>query len=276
VSRATAAAAAVALASAVLAGALVACGVPNDGDPRGVASDDIPVGLLAPATTLPIHPPETGPPLFPTTVPSADQRIRVFLVLAAQDRVIEVDRAATVPVPADAPVLERCQAAADVLLQSPFVAERAGGLTTTLTSTTIRCLRVDEQGTLDVEVSELPRVVADQPLGMAQIVLTLTLVDDISGVRVRRDDGEFIRVPLWVGGEAEPGERVDRSDYVQAVGSFAPTDTTTTTAPTTTTLPATTAPTDVTAVDPTATAPPEQTPPTDQPAPPAEGEGAQG
>jgi hypothetical protein len=272
VSRATAGAAG-ALAAAVLAGALVACGVPNDGDPRGVASDDIPVGLLSPPTTQPAAPADTGPPLFPTTVPAVDERIGVFLVLG--DRVVSIDRSALVAVPDGASMLDRCQVAADVLLQNPFVAERALGLSTTLTSTTIRCLRVAEDGTADVDVSELPRDLADQPLGMAQIVWTLTNVNGIRRLRVLRD-GEFIRVPLWVGGETEPGAKVDRSDYLGAITSFAPTDTTTTTAPTTTTVPATTAPTDVTAVDPTATAPPEQTPPTDQPAPPAEGEGAQG
>ncbi len=267
--RGTVGAALAAVASVVVSGALVACGVPNDGDPRGVASEDVPVGLLAPPTTQPLDPPDTGPALFPTTQPAVEQRIGVFLVLG--ERVVPVDRSAVVAVPDDAPVLDRCQAAADVLLQSPFVAETALGVTTTLTSTSIRCLRVAEDGTADVDVSELPRNPADQPLGMAQIVLTLTNVDGINRLRVLREGDEFIRVPLWVGGETEPGARVDRSDYVQAIGSFAPTDTTTTTLAPTTTVPPT-APVAETTVAP----PPEQTPPSDQPAPPAEGEGAPG
>jgi hypothetical protein len=253
----------VALVSCLIAGALGACGVPNDGEPRGIASDDVPDGLLASPTTVTVVPDATAPTLIPTTLPVSTEPVTVYLVIAAQDRVLPVERNG--PPPATS-VVGAAQAAADVLVQSPLSLERLTGLTTTLTSTTIRCLRV-EDGTLDIEVSELPRVIADQPLAMAQIVLTLTLVDGVRRIRVFRESGEFSRVPLWVGGETEPGVPVDRSDYFTAIGSIAPTEATTTTAPTTAPAPVTTA-----AVPVETTAPPtsEQTPPT-EPAPPAEG-----
>jgi hypothetical protein len=261
---------AVATVLGVIAATLGACGVPNDGEPRGIASDDVPAGLLAPPTTRPVAPEETGPPLFPTTQPVSTATIRVFLVIADRDRVYPVERRA--PPPPETPsVLSSAQAAADLLLQSPLPVEEEAGYTTTLLTTTIRCLRVDEVGTLDIEVAQLPSIIADQPLAMAQIILTLTRVGGVNRVRVFRDN-EFFRVPLWAGGESEPGVPVDFSDYFSAVGSPGPPATTTTVVPTTVAATTAVVPVDSTTavpVDTTGPPAPEQTPAT-EPAPPAE------
>jgi len=246
---------------AVLAALLAACGVPNDGEPRGVASGDAPAALLATSTTQPPVVEETGPEVTAVT-PNAPP-ITVFLVIAGQDRVYPVERRADPPA---ADVLDRAQAAADTLLQTLLGPELQAGYTTTLTTTTIRCLRVSDDGTLDIEVTQLPRVLADQPLAMAQIVLTLVRVEGVRRVRVYRQGGDLFNVPLWVGGETQPGATVDASDYYGAIGSRPAPDATSTT---TTTAAATT-----TAVPAETTAPPptEQTPESG-PAPPAE-EGA--
>ena len=257
------AAAVVALVLALLAGGLAACGVPNDSEPRGIASKDVPGGLLAPSSTQPTVP-ETVPDLFPTTAVPVAPPIQVFLVIAGQHRVYPVERRGAPPTN---DVLQAAQGAADVLLQSPLSLERQAGYTTVLTTTTIKCLRVGDDGELDIEVANLPRVLADQPLSMAQIVLTLVrVVPGVTKLRVYRD-GDLFNVPLWVGGETQPGELVDASDYVGAIGSPpSPAATTTTVAATTTTT--TTAPVAETTVP----VPPEQTPST-EPAPPAEGGG---
>jgi hypothetical protein len=201
----------------------------------------------------------TQPPLFPTTTAISTAPIEVYLVKADEHRVVRVERNGPM---VGSPVVDAAQAAADVLLQSPLSLEQQIGLSTTLTSTTIKCLRVDETGTLDIEVAQFPRQLADQPLAMAQIVLTLAEVDGVRRVRLFRD-GQPAPVPLWVGGEAPPGKPVDRSDYVSAITTITlPEPTTTTTTPTT--VATTAAP-----VDTTTTAPAEQTPPP-EPAP-AEG-----
>ncbi len=100
---------------------------------------------------------------------------------------------------------------------------------------------------------------------MAQIVLTLVRVPGVTKLRVYRD-GDLFNVPLWVGGETQPGETVDFSDYFGAIGSpptpDAPSTTTTTTAPAATTTTA--------VAETTVAAPAEQTP-SSEPAPPAEG-----
>jgi hypothetical protein len=247
---------------AALAGLLAACGVPNDGEPRGIASNDVPAGLLATSSTQPPVAEETGPEVT-AVIPNAPP-IQVFLVIAGQDRVYPVERRADPPAP---DVLDRAQAAADTLLQTLLGPELQAGYTTTLTTTTIRCLRVSDNGTLDIEVAQLPRVLADQPLAMAQIVLTLVRVEGVRRVRVYRQGGDLFNVPLWVGGETQPGVPVDASDYFGAIGSRPSPDATSTTT-------ATTAPATTTAVAVETTAPPatEQTPPS-EPAPPAE-EGA--
>jgi hypothetical protein len=239
-----------------LALALGACGVPNDGEPRGVASGDVPGGLLVPSTTQALVPDDTGPALFPTTVINAPP-IDVFLVDSAQDRVVRVDRNNPAP-KAGASLLESAQAAADVLLQPPLSLERQVGYTTTLTSTAIRAVRIDDEGTLEIEVDEFPRDPAEQPLAMAQIIWTLTSVDGVRRVRVFRD-GQPQRVPLWAGGEAEPGRALDRSDYIGAVGTPASPETTSTAAPSTAPVPTTTI------------APPPPEPPPEGEAPPEEG-----
>ena len=239
--------------AAALAVVLAACGVPNDGEPRGVRSADVPDELLAPSTTLSPETVATQPELFPTTLPISTEPIEVYLVKADVHRVVRVERTGPPP---STNVLATAQAAADVLLQSPLSLERQNGLTTTLTTTTIRCLRVDDDGTLDIEVAQFPRDLGDQPLAMAQIVWTLTGLSGVGRIRVFRD-GQPSPVPLWVGGEAAPGKPVDRSDYIGAttsLGSPEPTSTTTTA----TTVPATTT---TVVVDPTSTAPAEQTPP---------------
>jgi hypothetical protein len=257
-------AAAAVVALSALAGMAAACGVPNDGEPRGIASRDVPAGLLAPSTTQSFVPDVTGPVTTPTTeVPDAPP-IKVFLAITGQNRVYLVERRGDPPTD---DVLQSAQDAADVLLQSPLALERQAGYTTALTTTTIKCLRVSADGVLDVEVAQLPRAIADQPLAMAQIVLTLVRVNGVTKLRFFRD-GDLVSVPLWVGGETQPDETVDASDYFGAIGSAPTPQVPSTTTTTTTTAPVATTTTAV--VETTAPAPAEQTP-SSEPAPPAEG-----
>jgi hypothetical protein len=249
---------------AAVAGVLAACGVPNDSEPRGIASREVPGGLLAPSSTQPFVPEETAPDLFPTTVVAAPP-IQVFLVIAGQNLVYPVERRGDPRAPT---VVEAAQDAADVLLQSPLALERQAGYTTTLTTTTIKCLRVSDDGVLDIEVSQLPRVIADQPLAMAQIVLTLVRVEGVTKLRVFRDGG-FVNVPLWVGGETQPGETVDATDYYGAIGTPPSPDATSTTVAATTTSTAP-APAETTVPAETTAPPPAEQTPASEPAPPAQ------
>ena len=76
----------------------------------------------------------------------------------------------------------------------------------------------------------------DERLAIAQIVLTLTLLNGISQV-VFTQEGREIAVLLGDGSESEEGQPLYREDYIDMISGNAPTTTTTTT---TTTIPATT------------------------------------
>jgi hypothetical protein len=247
--------------TAALSVAALGCGVPTDSGARGIDADDVPDGLLAVPTST--TSPRTDVVATSTSMPLPAGSVKVFLVDPLIGRVVPVDRSTTAV--ADGTVLGAAQLAIDVLLQEPLLPlEQAVGLSTTLSATSLRAVRV-EDGVLDIDVSQLPRRLPDQPLAAAQIVLTVTSVVGVTHVRMLRD-GEPFPVPVWIGDFAAPDDPVERLDYLGAIGSVSPPPTTTTTVPTTTTQPTTTMPADA----PESTAVPgETTVPPPEPADPA-------
>ena len=175
----------VAVALAVL---VAACGISGEAEPREVAADDVPFGLLdSNTTTTAPFPPETGVP------------VQVFLV-NSESRLVGVNR-----IVAEANAFGVMQG----LLQPVTEEESAAGLTNNIPEDTT-LLGVDEgsePGTVVVNLSEEFFTIQGpvQIAAVAQVVWTVTDLPGVSGVRfafegeirpVPRGDGETTSDPL--------------------------------------------------------------------------------
>ncbi len=163
-----------------------ACGVRDDSRPRGLATADVPYGLLEEA------PPTTLPPRTPT-VPVVP--VNVYFVRG--ERMFRAVR----PVNAPASVAKALTA----LLFGPEEAEAVQGVRSAIDPTAAVQARALDGGTYLVDLSfEFAQGSAtEQALGLAQIVYTATDVPGVTGVRFSLN-GAPIQVPTLAGSTGDP------------------------------------------------------------------------
>lgn len=169
------------------------CGIDTDSEPRSIARDNVPDGLLE-------APPEPG-----STLPAAEvEEVTVFFLRDDEGESRLWPHTRTVPRPAsEKSVLEA------LLLSPPDEDERAGGLTTAIPSTT--SLETDPErqdgGVLVVNVSNGFFQVQNDSLRLAygQVVCTAAGIDGVQSVLFEVDgdpvpafdgDGEEINAPV--------------------------------------------------------------------------------
>jgi spore germination protein GerM len=170
-----AAAAAVGLAAVGLA----ACGVPTDDRASTAGADQVPFGLLE---REPERPPATVPP-------PAASLIRIYLLDAAGERLVGVDRAVDAGV--DVPVAE----VVDALLLGPTRPESQLGLRTALSRGTISDVGlVGGVANVDLDADFAGLDGATQRLALAQAVYTLTSRPGVGRVAFTLV-GQLVEVP---------------------------------------------------------------------------------
>lgn len=178
--------AAAASAALVVAGSLVACGIPADSQPQAIARKDIPFDLLAPSTTI-VGPGVPGP------------RVPVNVYLVGITGLVPVTRG--VRAPATLP------AALSALLAGPTDTEVADGLRTSITAqTSVSAGPVGfGVGTVDLGGAFGQVGGQEQILAVAQLVFTATSVPGIAKVQftlagrpveVPAGDGTLTQGPL--------------------------------------------------------------------------------
>jgi len=189
-----------ALALACLAGAVAAvagCGAPGGGETRPLPPAEVPYGLLSPT--------ETAAPTTPAPA-AATSGARLYFVDG--DRLLA-------PVPLPSPTgstRDAVEAVLEQLAAGPSEAQRDQGLSNAL-GPEARLRLVDVQGgTARVEVSSsLPDPAPDRlPLGVGQVVLSVTSVPDVRAVQLVRD-GTPLDVPRP--GGARTSSPVTAQDY---------------------------------------------------------------
>jgi spore germination protein GerM len=183
--------AAVAVVVVVLLGA---CGVSTDEEPRTMSPENVPFGLLEPATST------------TTTVLDERRQTGIGIYLVTPDGAL-VQRPRTIvgePSP---------QKAVSVLLEGPNAEEAAANLTTVIPSgTELRAIEPPTEGLVTVDLSSdfLSVTGPRQVQAVAQVVFTLLDVPGVQSV-LFRFEGERAEVPDGNGElTAEP---LNRSDY---------------------------------------------------------------
>lgn len=186
-----------AVALVALATTTAGCGVQLDDEPRAIATDSIPYGLLEPSTTG--GETTSTSPAIPTF-----QETSVFLV-DNNDFLVEVRR----QLPGEVRV------AVVSLLTPPTEAEVNGGLRTAIPAgITLRSVAGPEEGLVTIDLTaEAPEGSPDVPrLAFAQLVYTATAVESVDRV-LFQVDGQAREVPTGEGqSTAEP---LSRTDYRQ-------------------------------------------------------------
>ncbi len=171
------------------------CGLPTDGDPQQLATDDLPADLIEPPeddAERPLPPSETIP-------------IDLYFD-AGEETLVLVTRAQ----PAQANLANVVQ----TLLDGPTEDERDTGLSTAIP---VEWELLDAELTVDTGVAALDLDTGETALtgdelrrAFAQLVLTITLVDGVASVRFL-ENGEPTEVPIDDG--TSEGGTVTRSDY---------------------------------------------------------------
>ena len=141
------------------------CGLRGEEAARPLTPEDAPVGLLSPS------PPAAQPPGT-----SAQQ-----LVFVRESRLVPVTRPAVDVTP---------QTALDDLLAGPTPQERAAGLSTALPAAagSVPLRVVDGTASVDVGGAVLESGRSDQVLALAQVVVTLDALPDVTGVLFLQDE----------------------------------------------------------------------------------------
>lgn len=199
---------------------VAACGIPTDGKPREISRDALPPELIDPQAQ---------------PAPSDDdlQFVTLYLVNAderAGESLVAVQRAA--PVPSDPAEVPR--AIVDALIAaSPDQLGRTDLVNALASDVQVRSAVLGDDGVLDLDLTNLGNVEsALQRLAVAQLIFTLTGLDDPVVRAVRFSvDGKEVAVPIE-GGVAPPGTAVTRADEPSLIPRPA---TTTTSEPATTT-----------------------------------------
>lgn len=212
---------AAALALVVLGGgALGACGIPTDGQPREISRDALPPELIDPSAE-------------PVESDDALQFVTLYLVSTDEregESLVAVRRA--VPMPTDPAEVPR--ALTDALIgASPDQIGRTDLVNALPSDVQVRSAVLGDDGVLDLDLTNLGNVEsALQRLAVAQLIFTLTELSDPRVRAVRFSvDGAEVAVPIE-NGVAAPGTAVTRADDP----SLLPRTTTTTTSSTATTL----------------------------------------
>jgi spore germination protein GerM len=180
--------------------AVAACGIPTDGKPREISRDALPPELID---------------LSAEPAPSDDdlQFVTLYLVNADEregESLVAVQRAA--PVPTDRAEVPR--AIVDALIgASPDQLGRTDLVNALPSDVRVRSAVLGDDGVLDLDLTNLGNVEsALQRLAVAQLIFTLTALDDPVVRAVRFSvDGQEVAVPIE-GGVAAPGTAVARSD----------------------------------------------------------------
>ena len=172
--------------------AVAACGVPDEGDPRELASDDVPFDLLDPGSTT-----------TSSTIPRG-QAATVTIYLVGTERLAPVTRELRRPV--------ELEDVFTVLLEGAAADEEERGLSTAIPEgTDLRRLKLTK-GVLTLDLSEdINEVGADlQQRAIAQLVFTATQFPKVTGVRFRVE-GKAAPVPISDGSlQSRP---ISRRDY---------------------------------------------------------------
>jgi spore germination protein GerM len=188
--------------AAVLVGSLLtACGIPEDSTPREISREALPPELIDQSAE--------------TSVPGDEQLgfVTLYLVRAddsGDEGLVAVRRA--VPVPADRAELPRAIVDA-LIVASPEEIGRTDLVNAVPSDVQVRSAVVDEDGVLELDLTNLGNVESSlQRLAVAQIIFTLTDLDDPAIRAIRFSvDGEEVAVPIE-DGVAEPGAAVGRND----------------------------------------------------------------
>lgn len=178
------------------------CGLPTDGDPQELATDDLPSDLVAPAQDedeRPLPPSETVP--IDLYFDAGEET----LVVATRDH----------PAPANLASVVR------TLLEGPTEQERDDGLSTAIPAewTLVEATLTVETGvgTVDLDTGETSLTGDELRRAFAQLVLTITELEGVDSIRFLAN-GEPTEVPID-DGTSEDGA-VTVSDYrsLQPIG----------------------------------------------------------
>lgn len=151
------------------------CGIPRDPEPRELSAEDVPFGLLSPATTQ-------------TTSDVEEPATSAVVYLLRDDRLVAVQRQVEAPVSPAGLLL--------ALLEGPSTGEAEAGFRTAISSETRIRDVTSAAGVVTVALSrQFVEVTGqDQILALAQIVFTATEVPGAGAVRFRLD-GEPVEIP---------------------------------------------------------------------------------
>lgn len=197
-----------ALLTASLLLAAVACGLPQDTEPRAISRDELPKSLLTPpGSVTTVAPPEratTQTIYLVRSQDAVDQLVPVAVMLPAPNNGGDLART----------VLER-------LISNPATPGTEGLSSAIPPGVRVRSAVVRD-GVLELDLTDLGAVESTrQRLAVAQLVYTATAIDGIDGVRFAID-GEPSAVPLDER-TAEPGVVITRADFPKIAATVEPT-----------------------------------------------------
>jgi len=224
------------LVSVVLAGLLVACGIPDKGNVSRIQDKDLrQLGDTIPTTAASTIPPTTLEPTTTTIAidPSttiATEEVTLYFIAGSQLK--GYPRLLAKPA-ATNQVLTALQ-------EGPPSGDLGSGIRSAIPSRATTSLDVSPDDGSGVATIDLPSSFftqvppEDQLLAIGQIVLTVTEVGGIGQVLFTQA-GQPIGVPRRGGGFSEPNEPLARRDYEELLNTTVTTTTTTTIAPVETT-----------------------------------------
>lgn len=191
-----------------LVASLAACGVPTDGTTRSIAPTDVPYALAAPTSSTP------APTDSASEALDVDEPRVYFLDADLELGAVALHGGAE----GGGPRVGAAQDVLDQLAAGPSPDERDDGLQTALGPDVELRLGSTEAGIASVEVVALSQdPSADRlPLAVGQIVLSVTSVPGVDGVRLQRN-GIDREVPLP--GGALTSRALTAQDYAVLVGA---------------------------------------------------------
>ena len=199
----------VVLPSMLLIAVLSSCAVPSSGSYQQVSSADIPFGLNAPPTTIPLTTTTISDPNSTESLPIAvSEPVDLFFI--SNSRIIKVQRNVASPAnPAQA---------LSSLVEGPSTSPEFVGLRTALPTTfTARVDVIRGVAQVDATRAFLNSLSGlDQKLAIAQIVLTLTSRPGVGQV-LFSVEGKLISVPRGRGDSVASGVAVTFDDYASLI-----------------------------------------------------------
>jgi spore germination protein GerM len=220
------------LISLLLAGVLVACGIPDTGKVSRIQDKDLrQLGDTIPTTaasTIPpttLEPTTTAAPIDPSTT-IAQEEVTLYFISGAQLK----------GYPRNLAKPATTNQVLTALQEGPPTGDAGVGIRSAIPGGAAAALNVtpdDSSGVATIELpadffSQIPP--EDQLLAIGQIVLTVTEVGGIGQVRFTQD-GQPVGVPRRGGGFSDGNEPLARRDYEELLNTTVTTTTTTTPAP---------------------------------------------